>query len=69
LFIDCPSKGPRQPRKVNRNLIDLLKFSHYSRNFKGEGREAIENFDNQKLDWLRKYLAFAGGRSTDGKLL
>ncbi len=58
-------RDPRQPRKVHHNLVDVL-FLAITAVISGcEGWEEIEDFGNDKLDWLRKYLPFSGGIPTD----
>lgn len=58
-------RDPRQPRKVHHNLVDIL-FLAITAVISGcEGWEEIQDFGNDKLDWLRKYLPFSGGIPTD----
>jgi len=50
---------------VHHNLVDVL-FLEITAVISGcEGWEEIEDFGNDKLDWLRKYLSFSGGIPTD----
>ena len=58
-------RDPRQPRKVHHNLVDVL-FLAITAVISGcEGWEEIEDFGNDKLDWLKKYLPFSGGIPTN----
>ena len=58
-------RDPRQPRKIHHNLVDVL-FLAITAVISGcEGWEEIEDFGNDKLDWLRKYLPFTGGIPAD----
>jgi predicted transposase YbfD/YdcC len=50
---------------VHHNLVDVL-FLAITAVISGcEGWEEIQNFGNDKLDWLRKYLPFSAGIPTD----
>ncbi len=58
-------RDPRQPRKVYHNLVDVL-FLAITAVISGcEGWEEIEDFGNDKLDWLRQYLPFTEGIPSD----
>lgn len=55
----------RQPGKVQHELIDVL-FLAITGVISGcEGWEEIEDFGNEKLDWLRQYLPFEEGIPSD----
>lgn len=55
----------RQPGKVQHELIDVL-FLAITAVISGcEGWEEIEDFGNDKLDWLRQYLPFEQGIPSD----
>lgn len=55
----------RQPGKVQHELVDVL-FLAITAVISGcEGWEEIEDFGNEKLDWLRLYLPFEGGIPSD----
>ena len=55
----------RQPGKVKHELIDVL-FLAITAVISGcEGWEEIEDFGNEKLDWLRQYLPFEEGIPSD----
>lgn len=58
-------RDPRQPRKVHHNLVDVLFLAITAVILGCEGWEEIQDFGNDKLDWLRKYLPFSGGIPTD----
>jgi hypothetical protein len=55
----------RQPGEVLHELIDVL-FLAITAVISGcEGWEVIEDFGNDKLDWLRQYLPFGEGIPSD----
>ena len=55
----------RQPGKVQHELIDVL-FLAITAVISGcEGWEEIEDFGNEKLDWLRQYLPYEEGIPSD----
>ena len=58
-------RDPRQPRKVHHNLVDVLFLAITAVISGSEGWEEIEDFGNDKLDWLRQYLPFAEGIPSD----
>ena len=55
----------RQPGKVQHELIDVLFLAITAVISGSEGWEEIEDFGNDKLDWLRQYLPFEQGIPSD----
>ncbi len=58
-------RDPRQPRKIHHHLVDVLFLSITAVISGCEGWEEIEDFGNDKLDWLRQYLPFTEGIPSD----